>query len=62
MEELNAEPGQKWCEANSGSYPVFTNLSNMTASPLDGKTKELSLTASKLCEVLFTSADDLVVK
>jgi RNA polymerase sigma factor (sigma-70 family) len=59
MEEINAEPGQKWCEANSISYTVFNNLINMTASPLDGKTKELSLTASKLCEVLFKSADDL---
>ncbi len=59
MEEINAEPGQKWCEANNISYIVFNNLINMTASPLNNKTKELSITASKLCEVLYKSADDL---
>lgn len=59
MEEINAEPGQKWCEANSISYIVLNNLINMTSSPLNGKTKELSITAIKLCELLFKSADDL---
>lgn len=59
MEAIGAEPGNKWCDANGISYIQLNNLINMTSSPLNRFTNNISDTAQKLCDVLNKCADDL---
>ena len=51
--------GGKWCAANGLSYAMMVRLVALKESPYKESNRELTKTASGLCDVLFMSPDEL---